>query len=166
MNKDRLHLLIRCSMLIAVVFLATTLIRIPLVNGYVNLGDSFILLSSIILGSSPVVFISAGLGAALSDLIAYPHYMIATFIIKVIVAFSVWFISVKLMKTSKWGLYIGFAVAELLMVLGYFVFEAFVYGLGISVVNIPWNLLQGFVCAVVAIILMKITDGFKNFKGR
>ena len=57
----------------ALTFVSTMFIRVPLVLGYINLGDAFVLLSVFILG--PVYgTIAAGVGSALADLFGYITY--------------------------------------------------------------------------------------------
>ena len=56
------------SIFIALVYVATLMIQIPIpgTNGYINIGDSFILLSGYFFG--PVTgLIAGGLGSALTD---------------------------------------------------------------------------------------------------
>ena len=75
------------ALFIALCTLVTMFIRIPLpTSGYANLGDAMVLLAAWVLG--PVYgALAAGLGSALADLIGYPIYAPATFIIKFLVAF-------------------------------------------------------------------------------
>lgn len=47
-------------------------------------------------------------------------------------------------------------VAELMMILGYFVFEGFMYGFGPSAVNIPANGVQGIAGLIIGIVLTKV----------
>ena len=51
----------------------------------------------------------------------------------------------------------GFAV-EAVMILGYFVFEGFLYGFGPSVVNIPANGVQGIAGLILGCILIKVFE--------
>lgn len=57
-------------------------IPIPATQGYVNIGDSIVLISAIFFGPQ-VGFVAGGLGSGLADLLSgYPQWAIATFIIK------------------------------------------------------------------------------------
>ncbi len=58
---------------------------------------------------------------------------------------------------------IGGVVAEIVMILGYFVFEGFLYGFAPSVVNIPPNGVQGVAGIIVGILLVKIFEKSKIF---
>ena len=49
-------------------------------------------------------------------------------------------------------------VAEVIMVLGYFVFEGFLYGFIPSIVNIPANAMQGLAGIILGIIIIKVFE--------
>ena len=58
---------------------------------------------------------------------------------------------------------IGGIIAEIIMVLGYYVFEGFMYGFVASAINIPANAVQGVAGIIIGVILAKIFDkGLKN----
>ena len=105
-------------------------------------------------------FFSAGIGSALADIFSgYVVYAPVTFIIKGIMAVVVGFINKK--KTSLTSKIIGGIIAEIIMVLGYFVFEGFMYGFIPSIVNIPANSIQGVAGIIIGIILIKIFEKAK-----
>lgn len=149
--------LVLSAILIALCIVATTVIAIPLpFKGYLNLGDVIVLLIAWLLPRR-YAFISAGLGSMLSDiLLGYTLYAPATFIIKALMAIIANTTSYK----SSSRLFKGI-MAELLMVLGYLTFESILYGFTASVVNIPMNALQGIVCLVIALQVIKIIDKSK-----
>ncbi|MBQ8818315.1 MAG: ECF transporter S component [Clostridia bacterium] len=141
--------------LFAAMICLCTFISIPLPFGYFNLGDAAILLSAWIMG--PLVgCISAAVGSALADiLMGYVIYAPATAIIKALIAISAYFIYKALSKviTAPKLSFISRAVAasfgELIMVAGYFLYEAFVLGYGMAALaSVAGNLLQG-ICAVI-----------------
>lgn len=145
-------------MLAALCCVATMIIKIPSpLKGYVNLGDAVVLLSGWLL--SPVYgFAAAGIGSALADVFSgYLIYSPATFIIKGIMAIITYFsfrgMHNKLGKTP--ARIIGGVLAEMEMILGYFVFEGFMYGFAPSLVNIPANGVQGIAGLVIGIMLVK-----------
>ena len=64
----------------------------------------------------------------------------------------------KLMKRSRYKLVpqlAGGILAEVFMVVGYFVFEGFLYGFAPSLVNIPTNCVQGIAGIVIGVVLIK-----------
>lgn len=153
--------IVTAALITSLVCVATMIIKIPSpLKGYLNLGDCIVLIAGWML--SPIYgFMAAGLGSALADLFAgYVTYAPATFIIKGLMAL-VAFACFKLMS-KKMGKFpsrlIGAILAEILMVMGYFVFEGFLYGFAPSVVNIPANAVQGAAGIIVGLILIKIFE--------
>ena len=146
------------ALMAALICIATMIVKIPSpLKGYINLGDCLVLAAGWIL-SPGYAFLAAGLGSALADhLSGYVTYAPATFIIKGAMALIVFAISM-LMKKYKYKIVpqlISGVAAEAFMVLGYFVFEGFLYGFAPSVVNIPANCVQGAAGIIIGIILIK-----------
>ncbi len=143
----------------ALVCVATMLIRIPSpLKGYINLGDVIVLLCGFVLPCG-YGFAAAGIGSALADVFAgYITYAPATFVIKGIMALIVHFMCLVLLKNTKdfVAKLISALTAEIFMVLGYFVFEGFLYGFGPSIINIPANAVQGIAGVIFGIILVKV----------
>ena len=143
------------AMFTALVCVAT-LIYIPTVRGYINMGDAVLLLSTFMLG--PVSgAIAGGLGSCIADIIlGYSLYAPATLIIKSLMGFSAGCIA----KRSNSFLFTAIAAisAELIMAFGYFLFEAFILDFGISVffTSIPGNLVQGLFGIIISIVLFSV----------
>lgn len=158
MKKKKLKLTVISAMFAAFVCVATIVIKIPTpLNGYINLGDCVILVASFLLPCGYAA-LAAGVGSCLADvLLGYMAYAPATFVIKSLMVFVVFVVS-KLLKKRKQSFanVLSGALAELWMVLGYYVFEGFMYGFSASLVNIPMNLMQGVAGLVLAIILVKV----------
>lgn len=157
--------IVMAAMLAALCCVATMIIKIPSpLKGYLNLGDCVVLLSGFML--SPFYgFLAAGIGSALADIFSgYVVYAPATFVIKGLMAIIAYFGFKYLNK--KIGItparIVSGAVAEIVMILGYFVFEGFMYGFIPSAVNIPANGVQGVAGLILGVILTKIFD--KNKK--
>ncbi len=162
--------LVFAALLAAVTCVATLVIHIPSpLNGYINLGDCFVLLSGWILG--PVYgFLAAGIGSALADLfLGYAVYAPATFIIKGLVALAAYLL-IKAFGKIKYktvAYVLSGIIAELVMIGGYYVFEGFMYGFVESAVNILPNGVQavaGIVCATLLIAVINKTGVLKKFK--
>lgn len=160
--------LVMASMFAALCCIATMIIKIPSpLKGYINLGDCMVLLSGFIL--TPVYgFLAAGLGSALADIFSgYVVYAPVTFIVKGIMALVAYF-TFKLMKNKAGNTFsrvIGGIIAEIIMVLGYYVFEGFMYGFVASAINIPANAVQGVAGIIIGVILAKFFDkSLKNIK--
>ena len=149
------------AMLAALCCVATMIIKIPSpLKGYLNLGDCVVLLAGFML--SPVYgFFAAGIGSALADLFSgYVVYAPATFAIKGIMAVTAYY-GLRVMKKGA-GItlsrIISGIIAECIMVMGYYVFEGFMYGFVPSAVNIPANAMQGIAGIVFGVILANFFD--------
>ena len=151
--------LVISALLAALTLVATILIKIPTpVKGYINLGDAVVLISGAFLG--PVcAFLSAGIGSMIADIISgYAVYAPVTFLIKGIMALVVHF-GFKTKKLKP----IFVILAEIFMVLGYFLFEGVLYGFTLSALNIPLNSVQGVVGAFLGYLLIRIFKKHKIF---
>lgn len=136
----------------SLVCVATMIIKIPWQNGYINLGDSIVILSGFVLG--PYGILAAAVGSCLADVFfGYLVYAPVTFVIKGLMAYIVYKFSAKAV--------IGAIIAEIIMAVGYYVFEGFLYGFVASLVSIPGNLIQGIAGFVVGMLLI---DVFKKSK--
>ena len=139
----------------ALTYVATSLIQVPSIKGYVHLGDSLVYLSGIILG--PIYgALAAGIGSMISDLyLGYSSYAIPTLIIKGLDAFvvgSIYFMLFKdatgIKKTIKYIIAVIFGTA--VMVLGYFAYELALYGSEYALPALIPNLSQGLAGGVLA----------------
>ncbi len=148
-NKVLKHII--TAMFIALVCIATMIIRIPTpTNGYINLGDCFVLLSGWLLG--PVYgVIAAGVGSMLADFIAgYSIYAIATLIIKSIMCFLAW--SIFTAKKNIAFQLISAITAEAFMAFSYFLFECVFLGQGLAAsFGLAANIMQGVVGILLSI---------------
>jgi len=149
------------ALMMACVCAATMIIKVPSpLKGYLNLGDCVVLMAGWML-SPGYGFLAAGVGSALADLFSgYMTYVPATFVIKGLMALIV-FVCYKLMSKRLGSLtsqIIGGVIAEAVMVLGYFVFESFLYGFIPSIANIPANCVQGAAGLVMGIILIRVYE--------
>ena len=144
-------------MLATLCCVATMVIKVPTQNGYLNLGDSVVLLSGFLL-SPAYGFLAAGLGSALADLFSgYVIYAPVTFFIKGAMALVAHY-ACRLLPKKMPKRVLGGLAAEVLMVLGYYVFEGFLYGFGTASVNIPANAIQGLAGLVLGLTLVKLFE--------
>jgi uncharacterized membrane protein len=162
--KNKVQKIVVAALLSALICVATMIIKIPTpLKGYVNAGDGFILLGSALL-SPAYAFLAGGLGSALADVLSgYSSYALATFVVKGLMALAAALILKKLKESNSKGVLkiIPAVVAEIIMVLGYFVYEGFLYGFGPSAVNIIPNLLQGVVGIIIGLTLIGVFDKYK-----
>lgn len=149
------------ALMAALTCVATMIIKIPSpLKGYINLGDCIVLLSGWML-SPFYAFLAAGIGSAMADIISgYMVYVPATFVIKGLMAVLAYY-GFKILHKKMGNLsarVISGAVAEIVMVLGYFMFEGALYGFLPSAVNIPANSVQGVAGLIIGIALIKIFE--------
>lgn len=156
--------LVIAALMAALTCVSTMMITIPSpLKGYLNLGDCLVLTSGWIL--SPVYgFLAAGLGSALADFFSgYVVYAPATFVIKGLMALIAYY-GFQLFRKKCNNLLsriVSGIAAELMMILGYFLFEGFMYGFIPSAVNIPANSVQGIAGLVIGVVLMKAIEKSK-----
>ena len=149
-----------CGMMAALIFVATYFLKIPMVQGYIHLGDGFILIASAMLGWPAVV--SAALGSMLADLLAgYTVYMLPTFIIKGAVA-AIAVIASR--RNSQPVQMFYMLVAEIVMVAGYFLTEWFILGFGLAAASaaILGNVLQGLSGVAIWVLLMPVVKRIRK----
>ena len=158
MNDKKIRKLVLAALLAALVCVATMVVQIPSpMQGYVNLGDCFVLLAGYILG--PLWGgIAAAVGSGLADLIlGAATYIPATFVIKwgVAALASVLF---RVLSRGRKHTLPFYAVAglcgEVLMVVGYFAYEVVLYGAAGALSGVVGNLIQGAFGAVLSTLLM------------
>ncbi len=167
MNSKVVSKIVLTALFAALVYVATSIIRYPTfgTQGYINIGDSIVLLSAWLIGG---VYggLAAGIGSALADFLAqYVTYVPGTFIIKFLMALVAYLIFTALKKTNinKVVAYIvSGVVAELIMVFGYFLYESTILGYGLAAAaSIPSNAIQAGTCLVIGYIAIGILEGAK-----
>lgn len=149
MNSKKMIL---TALLIALVTVTTMVVNIPLpgVKGYVNIGDTVVLLSGLIFG--PAVGALAGaLGSGLADLLlGYAYWAPWTFIIKGLEGFLAGWLFVRFKRATL--LVAGLSAA--IMVVGYFLVGILYYGFGPALASLPGDLLQGGVSVILCLVLL------------
>lgn len=166
MNKN-LTKLVLTALFAAMVCVATMIIKLPTfgTNGYVNIGDTIVLLSAWIIGG---VYggLAAGIGSCLADLISgYGTYVPGTLVIKffmAIVAYIV-YMAFKKINTNKIVAYVvSGMIAEAVMVVGYFLYESTLLGYGIAAAgSIGSNAIQGVTCLVLGLAAVFVLENTK-----
>ena len=162
MKENNYRILVTASMLAAMTCIATMIIKVPTIGtgGYVNIGDSVVLISSWML-SNPFGALSAGIGSALADLLSgYVSYAPATAIIKFAMAFASSATATVMIRNHipRTASYIvSGIVAELIMTGGYFLYEATILGYGLAAsASIVSNCVQGLVCLILGNLMIVV----------
>lgn len=159
--KNTTQKIVTAALLAALACVATMIIKIPSpMKGYLNLGDCVVLLCGWLL-SPAYGFFAAGIGSALADLFSgYVTYAPATFVIKGLMALLAHALFRALCKKagSLPSRAISAVAAEVLMVLGYLLFESCLYGFVPSLVNVAPNAVQGAAGLILGLILIRIFE--------
>ena len=157
--------------MIAMTCVLTMVVRIPTpTKGYLNLGDAAVLLSGWLLG--PIWgSVAAGVGSALADLLSgYPVYVPGTLVIKATMAFLVSLVPLRAARRAESRPRLGFMLAaplaELVMVAGYYLYEAAVIGegFGAALLGAPGNAVQGIAGAAGAYLLIELLGRTEFFR--
>lgn len=161
MNKKNgkslpLMYLTRMALLAAIIFVLTSSLKIPTATGYVHLGDAAVCFAAALL-PTPFALITAALGASLADLAAgYPQWIIITAIIKAAMTLAFTSKGEKLVCARNC---FALLAAIIINALGYYLGGSFMYGsFTVSLSEIPSNLFQGAVGALIFLVLCGIID--------
>ena len=115
--------MVMTALFAALGYVATRILQIPTPSGgYVNLGDTVVILGAYLLG--PVYgAVAGGIGPALADLLSgYAIYVPATLVIKAVMALLAALLYRALGKKT-WSMVVCAVAAEAVMIVGYWLFE-------------------------------------------
>lgn len=165
--EKNLTKLVLTSLFAAMVCVATMVIhiRIPATGGYINIGDTIVLLCAWIIGGM-YGGIAAGVGSMLADiLLQAPEYAPATLVIKFLMAVTAYYIFMAIKKANL-NKVVGYIVsgiaAEIIMVAGYFLYESIILGFGLgAAAGILGNLVQGGACLVLGYATILVLESTK-----
>lgn len=143
MGQNQTKLLVMTGLFAALGCVATMVLQVPSpTGGYMNLGDTVVILGAYLLG--PVWgAVAGGVGPALADLLSgYMMYVPATLVIKAVMGVLA-AVLYRAIGKKAWGVPVCAVVAEVPMVVGYWLFDGFLAGsLAGSAAGIPSNLVQ------------------------
>ena len=149
-------------------FLGTTVIRIPIPasGGYFNLGDTFVMAAALLYGPLVGGLVGA-IGPAMADALGFPQFILATAVVKGVEGVLIGLIVGS--RRRPWRAVIALAAGVLVLVGGYYLFEAYLYPLlalripffgvtdaAAALAEVVPNLLQGGISAVIAFGIWKI----------
>lgn len=149
------------GVMMALVFVVTRFIQIPIPFGYFNVGNSVILLFCLLVSKRGGI-LAGSLGSALADLTSYPIYTIPTLIIKALMPW-VFYIICNKFKDKKLVAVIAVAIATLIPLFGYtlvgcFLSETFFTGLA----QFPGLFLEYIANLVIFTILFQPVKGLRK----
>lgn len=154
MNDQKVRRLVLSALMAALVYVSTRIIQIPSpMNGYVNLGDCFVLLSGWLLGPWYGAA-AAGIGSMLVDLLSsYAYYGPGTLVIKAADACAAALLF-RLLGRGRTAMILSGLAGESIMVLGYFGYASLILASGLAAAaSIPGNLVQGAAGLVIGVAL-------------
>lgn len=141
------------------------------IGGYTHAGDMFVYLAACML-PTPYAAMSSAVGFALADLLSgYPHYMIPSALIRVLVVLM---FSSKQEKILSKRNYVALPLSAVITVVGYAVTKYFVYllmksegsqaAIAAAIASIPGNIMQCIISSALFIFLSLALDkfGFKK----
>ena len=144
-------------------FVGTMVIKVPILatGGYFNLGDTFVMTAALLYG--PAVGALVGLiGPAAADAVGFPQFILATAVVKCCEGGLVGLLGAP-RESGRSRPVVALFVGILVLVAGYFIFEAFIYpvlgktipffavtDLKAALAEIIPNLLQGIISAAIA----------------
>jgi len=157
------------GMFMALVAVVTKIAQVPtpLTQGYINLGDIFVIFAGFYLGRGAGFFIG-GAGSAIADILSgYPFYYI-TFLVKGIEGYAAGlpFFCYKpdLSKAAnQLRLFYGSIIAAALMAAGYFMLHLIVFNQIKAYSSLGPNLIQGAAGAIGAHIIFNKTVNKKIY---
>ena len=177
MKDQNIKKMVTAALLAALTCIATMIIKIPTPTfGYIHPGDCFVILCGVVLGPWTGA-LAAGIGSMFSDIFSgYASWAPATLIFKALTALVAGLLFHKLQHVLKSGrgryaaIVISGVVGETIMVLGYFLYEAglaafgnggftsaaLAAGFASSAMGIPFNIVQGVVGIILALLLLPI----------
>jgi membrane spanning protein len=153
-SKTSTRQLTLAALFMALTTVATMVIHIPVpaTQGFVNVGDSFVLLSGLLFSHYYGALIG-GVGSALADLfLGYTIFAPVTLIVKAIEALLASYID----RGNTVSRVIAVIVGVAWMVFGYFIFEVFMFDLPVALSAVIPNSIQGIVSAGLALLLYPI----------
>lgn len=158
MGKMSTRKLVLLAMMVALTAVATIIIQIPAIvlNGYMNFGDTFLMFTGMLLGPT-AGFVAGAFGSSLADIITgYAIYAPITFVVKGLEGFVCGWIYKK--QNQEYAI-LATLTAGVLMALGYFIGESFLFTPAGAVASIVGNLLQGVTNAFLAVLLNRSLSG-------
>jgi len=165
MHENRLkslRYLTTAAVFAALIFVSTYMLHINIGSGgYIHPGDTFIYLAACLL-PTPYAAAAGAIGAALSDGLTAYIYVPATLIIKAVMTLFFTSRSEKIITVRN---VIAIFLAGITGLLGYFIWESIIFGVGAAAANLPLGSLQPLASGILFVIIGRALDKM-NFKKR
>ena len=166
-DANRTKKLTFTALAIAIIFVLTRFTQIPIPFGYMHFGNVAILLASAYLGTVPAL-LAAAIGSGLADLTSFPVWVIPTIIIKGGMAFAGASIIGTKFQPVKLGsprVILGNITQIAIMIIGYFIVGAFLYGgAAASATQLPGLAFEGIAAIVLFFVIANALERAKLIK--
>ena len=166
-NKIDVKNLALSAMFAALITVATAFIKIPAPLGYAHAGDSMVFLAASVL-PAPLSFIAAAVGGALADLLSgYAVWALPTALIKALNVLPFFLARIILSKKNKDDRILRLAIIPAVLgsmavtVGGYYLANLLLYDQNAALAEIPFNIMQSLVGAVLFAALGAALDAIK-----
>ena len=135
------------GMFAALIALTTAFIRVPLSGGYLHPGDIAIALSGAALG--PFAAVPSALGSLLADLTGYPQYAPFSLVIKGLLGLCA---GLACRANGGFRRVLPLLTGCAVLIGGYFGADCLLGGVGMALLDLPWNALQAALFLVAGIL--------------
>lgn len=148
MNNHEIKKIVLCGFGMAVIFVLTAFVAIPIGQfGYVNLGDTGVMLFASILNPA-LAFLVGGVGSAAADMfLGFTQYALFTFVIKGLEALLIAIVAKKIKGNLR---AFGYLLGLIVMVLGYYLADSLLFGYITALGGVGFNFMQGVICCIIA----------------
>lgn len=161
-NKHLVYVIMTALFAAIITVMTAYVLHIPVGNGYIHLGDSFIFLAACLL-PTPYAAIAGAVGAGLADALSgVPIWVPASVIIKALITLA---FTNKTKKIINLRNIIAIVAAIAVTCVGYYVYEGIIYGnWAAALAGIVPNIIQVVANGVVFILVGLALDaaGFKT----
>ena len=159
-------LLVLTALITAMGTIATMFFKVPVGTGYIHLGDTMVLLAAMLLPRKHAIF-AGSVGLCLADILSgYAVWAPWSFFIKLVMVVIMQKALATAMEKSDNNRHIlgvpvpemiGFVVAAVWTVAGYYIAEGIIYGNWTApMLGVPFNALQVAVGAVLAVLISQM----------
>lgn len=153
----------KIAMMAAIIFVCTYTFKIPIAitGGYTHLGDCAIFVGVMTLGRKDGT-VAAAVGAALSDLLGgFLIWVIPTFIIKGIMAFTMGTVVEKVLPEKKGNWLIGAILGGIFQIIGYQLVKFFMISPAAALTTIPTITTQTVAGIVLGAVVITVLQSSK-----
>lgn len=168
MQHDKTKELTMTAIMIALIFTATYMVKIPnpATGGYTHLGDCMVFLGVLLLGKSKGA-LAAGLGGALSDLLSgAPIWVLPTFVIKYLMG---WIMGSFCDRSSTSNGWLGAMIGGIFQIVAYTLVKIPLVGIAPALASLPRICLQtgiGLCIFVVLEMMISHTELLEKRRGK